>query len=152
VQVGRYRAGVNAEVPLWATLLIGLGAGALGAVGAVITGLVAAAANLGTALVQARTARQGAAATDATQRSISDRDLIKQALELQRSDDPRAQVQGATMLRALASMEGLDPKDALLVQEVTRPQIEPTLSAARALEGTAVPVEFYVEDDETEEA
>jgi hypothetical protein len=93
--------------------------------------------------------RDTAAETNALTAQASDRDLIKYAMELARSEDPQAKRQGLALLQGLSQMPGLTQDDAILVQAVTRPLIESTLSAARELEGDARDeVEFVYDDDD----
>jgi hypothetical protein len=93
--------------------------------------------------------RATAAEANALTAQASDRDLIKYALELARSEEARARRQGLALLDGLSRMPGLAPKDAIPVQAVTRPKIEPTLSAARALEEDAGgEVEFVLDDSD----
>lgn len=76
------------------------------------------------------TARQ----TNALTASKSDRGLIMGALELAWASDPEAQRHGYALLDGLSKMTGLSSGVAVLVQSLTRPQIESTLSAGRSAE------------------
>ena len=62
-----------------------------------------------------------------------------------RSDDPLAKRQGYALLNGLSQMSGLSPDDAVLVQALTRPLIERTLSEGRRSEEVVgEEVEFHV--------
>ncbi|MGY1681168.1 hypothetical protein [Geodermatophilus sp. SYSU D01176] len=83
-----------------------------------------------------------AAVTHALTASASNRQLIMQALELTRSEEPASRRQGLALLDGLSRLAGLSPNDALLIQSLTRPVIEGKLSEGRKLRLQNLAVSF----------
>jgi len=125
-------------VPVWATLLIGLGAAVIGFLGNALTGWISWRRTRASNAITRTNAHESAVVAQQvadTERSRSDRDLIMQALELiRRPNDPLAHRQGTALLDGLSRMPGLSEDDAVLVQSVTRPVLDPVLQQARRLE------------------
>lgn len=125
-------------VPVWATILVGLGAALLGFLGNALTGWIDWRRTRASNVITRTNARESTAVAQQvadTERSRSDRDLILQALELiRRPDDALAHRQGTALLDGLSRMPGLSEDDAVLVQSVTRPVLDPVLAQARRLE------------------
>jgi hypothetical protein len=153
--------------PIWATLLVAVIAvvgpwlayqASLRNTNAIRLNAIEANSTANRALEQAaETARQSnetARQANALSASKSDRELIMQALELARSDNARAQQQAWALLDGLSRMPGLSPDDAILVQQVTRPMIEGTLSQGRRIEEVEkdeVTLHYVIDEDDGEE-
>lgn len=143
---------MTASVPLWATLVIAFGVALLTLIGVLVTQAVLRRNAKDTNRVTRENSQDTTAVAQqvaTTDRSKSDRDLILQALELLRKpDDPLAHRQGAALLDGLARMPGLSPDDAVLVQSVTRPVLEPILEEGREVESqTGQAPEFYLTEE-----
>jgi hypothetical protein len=125
-------------VPVWATVLVGLGAAVIGFLGNALTGWIDLRRSQASNAVTRTNALESTAVAQQvadTERSRSDRDLILQALELiRRPGDATAHRQGTALLDGLSRMPGLSEDDAVLVQSVTRPVLDPVLAQARRLE------------------
>ncbi len=124
------------QTPVWVTVLVAV---AGGLVGAILT-------LLGVIITQ-RVTRRRDVEQDERERSRANRELLLQALELERSEDATAKQQGRALLLGL-SRTTLSVEDAALVRaQVTRPAIQATLEEARAVQArTGEPPRFVVGD------
>lgn len=142
---------MNNAVPLWATILIAFGVALLTLIGVLVTQAVLrknAKETNQVARSNAQDTTQVARRAMVIDQSKSDREMILEALKLERDADPRAQRQGRAILEGLLRMPGLSEGDAVLVQQVTRPEIGRILDEGqRVQQETGAPPEFYVSEE-----
>lgn len=130
-------------VPLWATILVGLGGAALGLLGTLVTQWVARRNSKDTTAVAEKAVE--------LDKSKSNRDLIRYAIDLRDGSPERLEL-SYDILEGIAAMPGLSADDVALVQSVTRPVTEPALDQGRMVErATGEQPEFVVEQDQPEE-
>ena len=148
--------------PIWATLVVAVIAvvgpvlsyrAAMKSTNAVRLTAVEANSTANRAIEQARDTAAASNATaekaNALAASRSDRELTMQVLAMAQSRDPLVARHGEALLVGLTQMPGLSPDAAVMVQAVTRPQIEGTLSVGRRVEDIeGEEVEFVFDLDE----
>ncbi len=126
-------ADAGLTLPWWLAIVFAV----IAAVAPVLTGWLTYRA----AVKATQASRDAAAATNATAQranalaaSKSDRELMMSALAMAQSENPETKRHGYALLSGLATMSGLSPDDAILVQGLTRPLIVRTLSTGRRIE------------------